>query len=304
VHYRRSSRSPARRRAISPAPYRTRTHSRPRTRSPPAKRLRLDHQSDYKSPRSRSPPGTAHRLPPTTGASETLPQHSDIQNNNSSSSVTLSQSPRETHDNPPPDNLMDRSEDRGTLPHSSQSEHPTEVPYPNQQRAEPHQREDKGNATIVPPTGSDTHDATNAMDTDHIEPKRVEKESKSDAEIVVRPHSPPKHPRFRDAQPPNMIQHRRESRSPPRGPRNHPKNTAAPSVSSSFPPTGLPRGPRSQYPPPNTLVSQDSTLSTEPTGPGVGPDSKPTLPFIPPQKPRPSLTHELDIEVRLLLLFD
>jgi hypothetical protein len=202
---------------------------------------------------------------------------------------------------------MDRPEDTGTLPHLLQSEYPTEVPCPTQQqqsRAEPRHHEDKGNATVAPPIGSDTQDATCRMDTDQIEPKRDEKDSKSDVEMVARPLSPPKHPRFRDAQPPSMTQRRRESRSPPRGPRNHPKNMAAPSASSSFPPTGLPRGPRSQYLQPMTLASQDSTPSTlldEPPGPTVGSDAKAMLPLIPTQKPRPSLTPELDIEVRFPL---
>lgn len=224
--------------------------------------------------------------------------------NHSSTIPSISQSPEETQENSSSKPATDDLENRGS-PGSSQSEHPTEMLYlpQQQQRPESVQHDHKESTSIALPAGFDDKEAIIRKAIIHMDPKRDEKDRKSDAKMVDQSLSPPKHPRFRDAQPPNIMQHHRESRSPPRGPRNHSRNIAVPVTPSSFPPAGLPRGPRRQHQLPTSVVSQDPTPAispVEPPGLAVASDLKVTLPTITAYKPRPSLTPELDIEIARL----
>jgi hypothetical protein len=269
--------------------------------------MRLEHQSDLASPRSRSPLINAHEPPSTPRASESLPMQIHAEHNHSSTLQPLSKSPQEMQDNSSSNMTMDGLENRGLPPSLSQSEHSTEISYPTQQHQDPtspesFQQEHEDNAPIVLSAGIDTQEAIQKTEVIQMEPKGDEKDGQSDLKMVDQPLSPPKHPRLRDAQPPNVMQHRRESRSPPRGPRNHSRNMAVPAASSSFPPAGLPRGPRRQYQQPTSQDPTPTISPDEPAGPAVKPDLKVTLPVIPTIKPRPSLTPELDIEVCFLLL--
>jgi len=313
VSYRRSSRSPTRRRAISPAPsYRTKTTPRPRSRSPPAKRMKLEHQSDFASPQPRSPLRNTHE-PPSPQVPESAAKQPHVEHSHPSTFLSPPQALHETCENSPPSTLTAGPEDSGPPPSLSQSERSTEISstqkHPLSSRPESLKQEHADNTSVVVPESFDTQEVTHRTNI-RIEAKRDEKESKDkrDVKIVDRTLSPPKHPRVRDAQQHGIMHHRRDSRSPPRGPRNHSKNMTVPAA-PSFPPTALPRGPRRQYPPSTSLVSQDSISPVsldEPPAPGltVGPDTKVTLPVIPAYKPRPNLTPELDIEVCFPLLLD
>ncbi|KAF8228513.1 hypothetical protein L208DRAFT_1403811 [Tricholoma matsutake] len=270
------SHSPVRRRLILPAP------------SYCAKTISLECQS--------SP--NVHEPPDTSRASES---HTMSVHNHSSTIPSLSQYPEETQENSSSKPAMDDLENRGS-PGSSQSEHPTEMLYlPQlQQRPESVQHDHKESTSIALPAGFDNKEAIIRKAIIHMDPKRDEKDRKSGAKMVDQSLSPPKHPRFRDAQPPNTMQHRRESWSPPQGPRNHSRNIAVPITPSSFPPAGLPQGPRHQHPLPTSMVSQDPTPAispVEPPGLVVASDLKVTLPTITAYKPRPSLTPELDTEI-------
>lgn len=150
-----------------------------------------------------------------------------------------------------------------------------------------------------------------------VEPNRepekdVEKVSEGDVKMRDRSASPPKHPRVwntqtRPAAP--AVPHRRMSRSPPRGPRNHPRGIAPPTAPASFHPTE-PRGMRRQYQPPVAPpapppASQPSPLPAPTEETQVTPSEAKTqaaLPAIPAYTPRPSLTPDLDAEVRSLPL--
>jgi hypothetical protein len=263
--------------------------------------MRLEHQSDIASPRSRSPLGNAQsqsREPPLSPhAPESVTVQIHAEHNQSSTVPSVSQSPLAVQDNSS-SAIMDGS-DRGLPP--SQSEHSTEISYSTQQqrpaRPKSAQQEHRDHASSVQPAGSDAQEAIHKTDIIHVEPERDEMDNKIDVKID-QPVSPPKQPRFRDA---HML-HSRESRSPPRGPRNHSRNMAAPAASSLFPLVGLPRGPRRQYPQPTSQDPTPSISPDEPTGLAARSDMKVTLPVIPPAKPRPNLTPELDIEVCFLLL--
>ncbi|KAF8234889.1 hypothetical protein L208DRAFT_1393327 [Tricholoma matsutake] len=265
--------------------------------SPPAKQMqiRLECQS---SPRSQSPLRTVHELPDTSHASES---HTMLVHNHSSTIPSLSQYPEETQENSSSKPAMDDLENRGS-PGSSQSEHPTKMLYlPQlQQCPESVQHDYKESTSIVLPAGFDNKEAIIRKAIIHMDPKRDEKDRKSGMKMVDQSLSPPKHPQFRDAQPPNTMQHRRESRSPPRGPQNHSRNIVVPITPSSFPPAGLPRGPWCQHPLPTSVVSQDPTPAispVEPPGLAVASDLKVTLPTITAYKLQPSLTPELDTEL-------
>ena len=282
ISYRRSSRSPARRRPISPPPpYQTKATPR-HSRSPPAKRMRLQRQSDLPSPRSPSPLRKAHEPNSTPRASE----------HRTNNDLSISRSPQETPKNSSSNTTMDDSENRGLLPSLSQSERSPEISCPAQSPARL-QPEQKDYVSTALPASFNSLEAIHKLD--RIQPKKDE--TNTDVKTASRPLSPPKHPR--SIQPPNIMLHRPQSNSPPRGPRNHSRNMAVP-ASSSFPASGLPRGPRRQHPLPTSLISPDPapTISAdEPPGPAIGPDLKLTLPAIPAHKPRPALTPELDIEV-------
>ncbi|KAF8221414.1 hypothetical protein L208DRAFT_1415055 [Tricholoma matsutake] len=250
------------------------------------------------SPRSQSPLRTVHELPDTSHASESRTM---LVHNHSSTIPSLSQYHEETQENSSSKPATDDLENRGS-PGSFQSEHPTEMLYlPQlQQRPESAQHDHKESTSIALPAGFDNKEAIIRKAIIHMDPKRDEKDRKSGTKMVDQSLSPPKHPQFRDAQPPNTMQHRCESRSPPRGPQNHSRNIAVPITPSSFPPAGLPRGPQCQHPLPTSVVSQDPTPAispVEPPGLAVASDLKVTLPTITAYKPQPSLTPELDTEL-------
>ena len=270
--------------------------------------MKLERSSNVASPRSRSPLRTARESPLTPYVSELPTTQIHVEQSQSSTLLSPSKSPREDS------NTTTNGLDNGRSPHSlSHSEPSTENSLSTQQHQgldhlEPPPEEHKARTPVAMPTGLDTQDANLKSEGIQMEPKEDEKDRKSDVMVVDRSLSPPKHPRIRDVQPPNTIQHRRQSRSPPRGPRNHSKNIATSTTSSSFPPAGLPRGPRRPHVPPTFMVSQDSkptNFPDEPSAPQIGPDGKLLLPVI-PHKHRPSPTHELDIEVcfpRYTLIF-
>ncbi|KAF8230742.1 hypothetical protein L208DRAFT_1400137 [Tricholoma matsutake] len=249
----------------------------------------LEHQS---SPRSQSPLRNVHELPDASRASES---HTMAVHNHSSTIPSLSQYPEETQENSSSKPATDDLENRGS-PGSSQSEHLTEMLYlPQlQQRPESVQHDHKESTSIVLPAGFDNKEAIIRKAIIHMDPKRDEKDRKSDTKMVDRSLSPPKHPQFRDAQPPNTMQHRHKSRSPPRGPQNHSRNIAIPAFREVC---------ASQHPLPTSVVSQDPTPAispVEPPGLPVASDLKVTLPTITAYKPWPSLTPELDTKIMRL----
>ncbi|KAF5387038.1 hypothetical protein D9615_001659 [Tricholomella constricta] len=304
----RRSRSP-RRRPSPGRPYRPRSRSPLPSRSPPPhKRMRLGNHSidagprrdqGYHSPsgfarrsreKSRSPPRQPRSRSPQ-GKNEITPQNME---------VVKAEELAPIHPTEPHEGL--------TTPASAQSgpsrpPSPTPPPKPKPTiKSEPTPEA----AAPSPPREPMAHRHPEAKKEAQAEVKQVTEDRKP----RERSPSPPRQPRYRGPPPPPPHPDK-PTRSPPRGPRNHPGNihprgnVTPTGPASSYPPG--PRGQRRPYPasaplpaPPIPQETVPSVVMEDQPTPAPEAEVKFPMPQIPMKKLPPSLTPELDAELARL----
>lgn len=299
--YRRASRSPPRRRASSP--FRGRAQSRPRSpppsSPPPAKRLKLGNHSITTSPRSRSPSRRAwDRVAPIKPVKDAKHPHDEQNLNPTPPRASPSRTPKQLDDHTLPELV--------TIIKDNQSMHviqqPTDAPQPRIPTPPPI----KPDPMELPATDASETPGENKTGPRQLEDSlRAAETSEVDTKLRNRSPSPPKHPRYRGGAPSRGALHRRASRSPPRGPRNHPRSSMAPTAPASFHPSG-PRADRRLYSstagsnvnPQTALAASPATETSH--APLPEPDTSVPLPDIPRYKAPLSVTQDLDNEVCLL----
>ncbi|TFK42743.1 hypothetical protein BDQ12DRAFT_676742 [Crucibulum laeve] len=310
--YRRRSRSPNRRpplRSPSP-PYRSRQDLRPRSPPPPSppppKRIKLGNHSistSPNSPRSRSPPHYRHRLPvnaehksienvaPVTSTQEL--QNVDMRSRSATPRPAVDAFPAAIHS----------EETRRKSPSPILPSTPVEVSP--QQAPSPTPTSRNFNET----TGTSRHaiPSQEPLLNDDTSASSMPVTAVQDQLTLSRPRSPdpPKQPRLMDAVapkggPPGGTFRRRLSRSPPRGPRSHPRPPVVPPTgSATHCPTGPRAGWRQNVQATALSVSGPVDVVVEAATPNAEPELKVQLPNIPILK-RESPTAHLDQEIARL----